>query len=34
LQCDTGTLSRLVEEILASDDPQHIHAAVDTLNAL
>ncbi len=33
-QCDTGTLTRLVDEILDCDDPQHIHNAIDSLNAL
>jgi len=33
-QCHTASLSRLVDEILASDDPQQIHAAVDNLNTL
>lgn len=32
--CDTQSLSRLIDEILASDDPQQIHAAVDALNTL
>jgi phosphotransferase system enzyme I (PtsI) len=33
-QCDTTLLSSLVDDLLASDDPQHIHAAVDALNTL
>jgi len=32
--CHTETLSGLVDKILASDDPQQIHDAIDTLNAL
>jgi len=33
-QCHTERLSGCIDEILASDDPQTIHAAVDALNAL
>jgi phosphotransferase system enzyme I (PtsI) len=32
--CHTESLSRLVDEILASDDPQQVHTIIDTLNAL
>ena len=32
--CDTQLLSRHIDEILACDDPQQIHAAVDALNTL
>lgn len=32
--CDTQLLSSRIDEILACDDPQHIHSAVDALNTL